>query len=153
MTDKLTVKDILAQIDKGNADWWDSLDNAQRKQVGFWILNRYVSSVNGSVEDVGMAVLLTNEFYNKNWNTLATRHPKLQWQILCTINEDQKIKFHKYINLKRSANSDSKAVKLLLKLYPNKKLDEVELLARISTKKDLRELAESHGLTEKDIDL
>lgn len=150
---KLTLKEILPQIDKGNAEWWDTLTDSQKKQISFWLLNRYISSVKGSVEDAGMAVLMTNEFYNKNWNELGTRHPKLQWQILCMINEDRKTKFHKYINLQRKADSNSKAVKLLLKIYPNKKVDEVNLLARISTKKQIKELAKSHGIDDKEIDI
>ena len=153
MTDKLTLKEILPQIDKGNASWWDTLTVEQQKQISFWLLNRYISSVKGSVEDAAMAVLVTNEYYNKNWNVLGTRHPKLQWQLLCAVNEDGKSKFHKYINLKRTTDGNSKAAKLLLKLYPNKKTDEVELLARISTKEEIRELARSYGIENKDIDI
>jgi hypothetical protein len=153
MTDKIPVKEILNRIDKNDDQWFMSLTPEQQKQANFWLLNRYVSSSNGTITDKSMAVLLTNEFYNKNWNVLSTKHPLLQWQILCMINSSGKSRFHKYINLKRTAGTDSKSIKLLLKLYPNKKLDEVELLARISSKKDLRELAEAHGLTEKDIDI
>lgn len=150
---KLTLKEILPQIDRGNAEWWDTLTDEERKQVSFWLLNRYVSSSNGTLTDVAMAVLMTNEYYNKNWNVLGTKHPKLQWQLLCMVNENRKSRFHKYINLKRTADSNSKSVKLLLKLFPNKKLDEVALLARISTKEDIRKIARSHGLEEKDIDI
>jgi hypothetical protein len=150
---KLTLKEILPQIDRGNADWWDTLTDEQKKQVSFWLLNRYVSSSNGTYTDTAMAVLTTNEYYNKNWNDLGTKHPKLQWQILCMINDSGKSRFHKYINLKRTADSNSKSVKLLMKLYPNKKLDEVALLARISTKEEIRNIAKSHGLEEKDIDI
>jgi hypothetical protein len=150
---KLTLKEILPQIDRGNADWWDTLTDEQKKQINFWLLNRYISSSNGTYTDTAMAVLTTNEYYNKNWNDLGTKHPKLQWQILCMINDSGKSRFHKYINLRRTADSNSKSVKLLMKLYPNKKLDEVALLARISTKEEIRNIAKSHGLEEKDIDI
>lgn len=153
MTNKLTLKEILPQIDKGNASWWDTLDEQQKKQVSFWLMNRYISSVKGNTEDAGMAVIVTNEYYNKNWNILSTKHAKLQWQILCMINEDRKSKFHLYINLKRTADSSSKAAKILMKMYPNMKSDEVALLARISTKEEIRKLAEDHGLEEKDVDI
>jgi hypothetical protein len=153
MTEKLAIKEILQNIDRGNAEWWDTLSAEQQKQISFWLLNRYISSVNGSVEDQGMAVLMTNKFYNKNWNVLGARHPKLQWQLLCMINKDRKPKFHKYLNLKRTSDSNSKIVKFLLKLYPDKKSDEVELLARISTKEEIRKLAKEHGLGEEDLDI
>ena len=150
---KLTLKEILPQIDRGNSEWWDTLADEQKKQVSFWLLNRYVSSSNGTYADTAMAVLTTNEYYNKNWNALGTKHPKLQWLLLCMINESKKSRFHTYINLKRTADSSSKSVKLLLKLFPNKKLDEVALLARISTKEEIRNIAKSHGLEDKDIDI
>jgi hypothetical protein len=36
-------------------------------------------------------------------------------------------------------------------MFPEMKLDEVELLARISTTKELKELAEQHGMDKKDV--
>jgi hypothetical protein len=42
---------------------------------------------------------------------------------------------------------------LLLKLFPDKKADEVALLARISTKEEIRNFAKSHGIEEKNIDI
>ena len=47
----------------------------------------------------------------------------------------------------------SKATKFLSNMFPNMKQDEVELLARISTKKELREYAEAHGTDKKDVNL
>lgn len=152
-TTKLKLTDILRRIDIGDTAWWESLEPDERKQISFWLLNRYISSVKGNLEDTAMAVLATNEYYNKNWNVLGAKHPQLQWQLLCSINEDQKVKFHKYINLKRKTDSNSKVVKLLMKIYPNKKVDEVQLIARISSKKEIREFAKSHGLEDKDIDI
>ena len=38
-------------------------------------------------------------------------------------------------------------------MFPNMKQDEVELLARISTKKELREYAEAHGTNKKDVNI
>ena len=45
-----------------------------------------------------------------------------------------------YISLKY------RLVKFLEKIFPNMKKDEVELLARISTKKEIKQLAEEHGI-------
>ena len=47
----------------------------------------------------------------------------------------------------------SKIVKFLSDRFPNMKQDEVELLARISTKKELQEYAEAHGTDKKDAKL
>ena len=60
---------------------WDELSPEEKKQVSFWLLNRWVSSVQGSREKQELAVFKTNEYYNKNWNVLGTKHPKLQLQL------------------------------------------------------------------------
>ena len=74
----LPIKDILAAIDMGAKDVWDELSDDEKKQVGFWLLNRYVSSVSGTREQQELAILKTNEYYNKNWNVLGTKHPSPQ---------------------------------------------------------------------------
>ena len=63
------------------------------------------------------------------------------------------IQYHEWIGYKKKTGSNSKNVKFLEKLFPNMKKDEVELLARISTKKELREYAEAHGTNKKDVNI
>ena len=145
----LPIKDILAAVDMGAKTVWDELSEEEHKQISFWLLNRYVSSVNGNREKQELAIFKTNEYYNKNWNELGTRHPKLQWQLLCQSGNTGKIEFHPWIGFKKRDGSNSKAIKLLEQIYPNMKRDEVELLAGLSTKKELKQLAEEHGIDTK----
>jgi len=145
MTQKLPVKDILAAIDMNAKGVWDELSAEEKKQVNFWLLNRYVSSVKGNREAQELAVFKTNEYYNKNWNELGTRHPKLQWQLMCVAGNTGKIEFHQWIGFKQKGKGD-KAVKLIQQIYPNMKEDEAELLAQISTTKELKQLAEEYGI-------
>jgi len=144
-TVKLPVKDILAAVDMGAKSVWDELDDEEKKQVNFWLLNRYVSSVKGNRESQELAVFKTNEYYNKNWNELGTRHPKLQWQLLCQAGNTGKIEYHQWIGFKKKT-SNNNAVKLLEQIYPTMKQDEVELLAGLSSKKELKELAEEYDI-------
>ena len=147
-SEKLPIKDILAAIDMGAMNVWDELSDEEKKQINFWLLNRYASSVTGSREKQELAVFKTNEYYNKNWNVLGIRHPKLQWQLLCQSGNTGKIEFHKWLGFKQKKGNNN-AQKLLEKIYPNMKQDEVELLARLSTKKELKELAEEYGIEAK----
>ena len=142
---KLPIKDILAAMDMGAKNVWDELSDEERKQINFWLLNRYVSYVNGNRDAQELAVFKTNEYYNKNWNEFGTRHPKLQWQLLCQSGNTGKIEFHKWIGFKKKVGNNN-AINFLQKLYPTMKQDEVELLARISTKKELKELAKDHDI-------
>jgi len=142
---KLPVKDVLAAIDMGARNVYDELSDEEKKQVNFWLLNRYVSSVKGNREKQELAVFKTNEYYNKNWNELGTRHPKLQWLLLCQAGNTGKIEYHQWIGFKKKTGNNN-AVKLLEQIYPNMKQDEVELLAGLSSKKELKELAEEYDI-------
>jgi hypothetical protein len=91
-------------------------------------------------------VLTVNEYFNKNWNVLQ-KHPKLLWLLLCMCSYDGKSQFyHEWIGNKKKTGSDSKKVKFLSEVYPNKKIDEIELLAKLHTDKDLKELARKYGM-------
>lgn len=147
---KLPIKDILAAIDMNAKSVWKELSDDERKQVSFWLLNRYVSAVQGSREDMELAVFKTNEYYNKHFNTIGVGrengHQELMWQLLCMSGSWGKIKFHPYIGFKKKGANNNAAIKLLEIIYPNMKSKEVELLAGISTKKELKQLAEEYGI-------
>ena len=142
---KLPIKDILAAIDIGAKSVWDEFSDEERKQVSFWLLNRYVSSVKGNREKQELAIFKTNEYYNKNYMDIS-KHPKLQWQLLCMSGATGKIEFHQWIGFKKKTSDNNKAAKLIETIYPNMKQDEVELLAATSTKKEIKQLAEEHGI-------
>lgn len=142
---KLPIKDILAAVDMGAMDVWDELSDDERKQVSFWLLNRYASSVSGNREKQELAIFKTNEYYNKNWNELGTKHPKLQWQLLCQSGNTGKIEFHPWIGFKKK-NSANNNAKVLEQIYPNMKEDEIQILANMYSKKEIKQLAEEHNL-------
>jgi len=145
--------DMMPAIDLGIKELWDASDENGQKDIkgDLWNLNRYVSSVKGSRDKQELAVFKVNEYYNKNWAVLGANHPKLQWQLLCISGNTGKKEFHPWIKLDRKADSSSKTVQFLMKLYPDKKLDEVELIARISTKEEIKQLAKEHGYEKIDI--
>lgn len=148
---KLPIKDILAAVDMGAKEVWDELSDNEKKQVSFWLLNRYVSSVKGSREKQELAVFKTNEYYNKNWNVLGTRHPKLQWQLLCQAGNTGKIEFHQWIGLKGKNNSNNKVIRFLREIYPNAKDVDIETLSKVITIKEVKALAEELGYDKKQI--
>ena len=145
---KLPIKDILAAIDMNAKNVWKELSDEERKQVSFWLLNRYISAVQGSRDKMELAVFKTNEYYNKHYMDVS-KHPQLQWQLLCNSGNTGKIEYHPWIGFKKKNGNNNAAIKLLETIYPNMKTNEVELLARISTKKELKQLAEDHDITVK----
>lgn len=146
-------KVLIPSIDMGFKDLYDAASDVGKKDISndLWNLNRYVSSVKGNFEQQALGVFKVNEYYNKNWAVLGARHPQLQWQLLCVAGKTGKKEFHPWIGLKKKKDVSSKAVKLLSEIYPEMKLDEVELLAKISTKKEIKEFAKQHGYEKIDI--
>jgi len=141
-------KEMIPALDAGIKDMWDAAGEEGQKEIkgDLWNLNRYMSSVSGSREKQELAVFKTNEYYNKNWAILGNKEAKLQWLILCQCGNTGKKEFHPWIGFKKKSSDNSKGIKLLEQIYPNMKEDEVELLARLSTKKELKQLAEEHGI-------
>jgi len=153
MSDKVELKEKLAAVDMNCKDLWDELDDANKKALKqeFYILNRYISNANSNKRDVQEHFVLTvNEYFNKHWNTLQ-KHPKLMWQLLCMCShESRQVFFHQWIGFKKKEGSN-KIEKFLMEIYPSKKADELELLAKITTVKEAKELAKSYGYDDKTI--
>ena len=149
---KLALKDILEAVDQGGRDLWDLFDEEQKKDVKFFLLNRYVSSVRTSNREVQEHfVLTTNEYFNKHWNLLY-KHPKLLWQLLCCCGyENKQAYFHEWIGNKKKAG-EGKKLKLLQEMYPSRKMDELEMLADMMTTKELKHLAQEQCWDDKKID-
>ena len=144
--EKLPIKDILAAVDMGAKNIWKELTDEQKKQVSFWLLNRYVSSVKGNRESQELAVFKTNEYYNKHYMEIS-KHPQLQWQLLCMSGNTGDIKFHQWIGFKKKGTENLNAgIKLFQQLYPNMKQNEIEMLASMHTKKEMKQLAEDHNI-------
>lgn len=153
MSEKIELKEKIAAVDLGAKSMWDEMDDAQRKALKqeLYILNRYISNVKGQKREVQEHFVLTvNEFFNKHWNTLQ-KHPKLLWQLLCMCSHDsKKIFYHEWLGHKRKGG-ETKIEKFLTEIYPNKKSDEIELLAKMTTKAEAKELARDFGYDEKQI--
>jgi hypothetical protein len=64
--------------------------------------------------------------------------------------ESKKIFYHEWIGYKKK-KPGNKIYKFLEELYPNKKLDEIELLSQLYTEEDCKILARDHGFDEKQI--
>lgn len=154
MSEKIELKEKLAAVDLGAKSFWDDIDDTQRKALKseLYILNRYISNVKtGNRDTKEHFVLAVNEFFNKNWNDLQ-KHPKLLWLLLCMCSHESKnIFFHEWIGFKKK-KGDTKAAKFLLEIYPNRKQDEVEMLAQLMDTKELKALARQHGYEDKEID-
>lgn len=151
MSDKIELKEKLAAIDLNAKSLWDDLDEEQQQSLKkeLFILNRYASSVKTNKAELQEHyLLLVNEYFNKNWNDLQ-KHPKLLWMLLCMCgHESKQVYFHEWIGFKRSTN---KIYNFLKKIYEDRRDDEIEVLSKITTKEEAKQLARDIGMSEKEI--
>jgi hypothetical protein len=111
---------------------------------------RWGSSVQGSAELQQYYLLSCNENLNKHFFDLA-KHPELQWLSATTVSPGMGNFRHDWIKQKKRDSTDNKTVKFLRNFYPEYDIDELELLAAINTKDDLKQLARDHGWDQKKI--
>ena len=148
MSEKVELKEKLAAVDQNIRELWDAMDETNQKALAkeLFILNRYISNVKTSSREIQEHYVLTvNEYYNKHFFNLQ-KHPKLLWMLLCMCNYDgDRVFFHEWIGAKKRNSSNNKKFKFLEEIYPNMKDDELEVLAKISTDAELKELGRKHG--------
>jgi hypothetical protein len=108
------------------------------------MLMRYVSTVSSKDSFyVEHYVEMVNEVVNKHLFTLSGKHKKLCW-ILTAMCGALKQQFHPWIKpMKRVPN---KSLKQLQKIYPTWKEEDLEVLDKIITDRELEELLEAHGI-------
>jgi hypothetical protein len=151
VSEKIELKEKLAAVDQNVRELWDAMDAEQQKALKneFFILNRYVSSGGTTDREIQEHFVLTvNEYFNKNWNLLQ-KHPKLMWMLLCMCSYNgERVFWHEWIGYKKKTGSNSKKIKFLEELYPNKKRDEIEMLGQLMTDKEIKDLARKYGMDE-----
>lgn len=151
MDEKLELKEILMALDCRSFEFYDSLSDTQRKELNsrLFTLGRFISNVENTnnKKTVAQFIETVNSRYNKHYFTLA-KHPKLLWQLLCSCS-DGKQYFHKYMSLQKEKGN--KFLSFLLDIYPNKKYEELEMIAKLATFSDMKQLAKDYGYDDKEI--
>jgi hypothetical protein len=151
VSEKIELKEKLSAVDQNIRELWDAMDAEQQKALKseFFILNRYISSGGTTNREIQEHFILTvNEYFNKNWNLLQ-KHPKLMWMLLCMCSYNgERVFWHEWIGYKKKTGTNSKKIKFLEELYPNKKRDEVEMLSQLMTDKEVKDLARKYGMDE-----
>jgi len=144
MTDKLNIANEMRQFDSKNRMFYRELTDEERKKFSNYLMIRWGSSVQGSAELQQYYLLACNENLNRHFFDLA-RHPELQWLLATTVSPGMGTFRHDWIKQKKREGGSSKAVKFLRQIYTTYSEDELELLAKINTTEDLKQLAREHG--------
>jgi len=146
--DKLSINNEMAVFDRKDREFYDSLNDDEKKKFSNFLMIRYGSSVQGNTMEQAVYLLSCNENLNKNFFAI-NRHPKLQWLCASTVSPGWGTKRHQWIAPKKKEAGSNEIKKALLDFYPNMKAADIELLAQFVTKKDIKELLREHGRPDK----
>lgn len=101
--------EALAAIDRKDYDYFNRLSDEQKNKFNPTLIMGFISTVKAKSEIEQFYILSTNEYANKHlYNEVVTKHPKLQWYMLCAAGLGQGKQYHvwipqlkaKYFNLK-----------------------------------------------------
>jgi hypothetical protein len=134
--DKLSIQNEMMCFDRKDRDFYSSLTDEERKKFSNFLMIRWGSSVQGAAELQGYYLQSSNHYVNKHFFAI-NRHPKLQWLCATAVSPGLGTQRHQWIAPKKKEAGASGIRKQIAELFPHLKDDEVELMSKINTKKDI----------------
>lgn len=134
--DKLSIQNEMMCFDRKDRDFYSSLTDEERKKFSNFLMIRWGSSIQGSAELQHYYLQSSNHYVNKHFFAI-NRHPKLQWLCATAVSPGLGTHRHQWIAPKKKEAGASGVRKQIAELFPHLKDDEVELMSKINTKKDI----------------
>lgn len=142
--DKLNITNEMRQLDGKHRGFYQELTDQERKKFSTFLMIRWSSTVEGSTELQEYYIQSCNHYLNRNFFAIG-RHPELQWLCATAVSPGLGAQRHHWIKPKKKESSNSAIRKTLAELYPTHKPDDLDLLAEITTKKQLDQYLRDHG--------
>jgi hypothetical protein len=142
--DKLSIHNEMAQFDKKDRDFYQSLTDEERKRFSNYLMIRWGSSVQGSRELQEFYVISTNERLNKHFFSV-NRHPGLQWLMATSVSPGLGTQRHQWIAPKKKDASNNEIKKALMEMHPTMKIADIDALAAITDKQDIKQRQKEMG--------
>lgn len=146
MSDKLNIGNEMKMFDRKVRSFYDELTDEERKKFSPFLMIRWGSAVEGSVDLQQFYVISTNERLNKHFfNINTTQHKKLQWLMATTVSPDMGAFKHNWIAPKKKESGASAKRKALQEIFPAYKDDEIDVMMLLWTQKDIDAYQRSSG--------
>ena len=136
MSDKLNIPNEMRMFDRKVRTFYDDLTAEEKKKFSTYLMIRWGSAVDGSRDLQEFYVIATNERLNKHFFDIG-RHPKLQWLLATTVSPDIGTPRHPWIAPKKKEAGLSAKRKALMEIFPHYKDDEIDVMAEITTQKEI----------------
>ncbi len=142
--DKLSIQNEMLQFDGKNRHFYSEKNDEEKKKFSNYLMIRWGSAVQGSRDLQEFYLISCNERLNKHFFAI-NRHPKLQWLCATTVSPGMGGHRHQWIAPKKKEAKESGTKKQLCELFPNLKLDDIQVLASICTQKDINDYVKDLG--------
>jgi len=136
MSDRLNIANEMRMFDRKVRSFYDDLTAEERKKFSNYLMIRWGSSVEGSRELQEFYVISCNERLNKHFFNVS-RHPRLQWLMATTVSPDLGTPRHPWIAPRKKEAGLSAKRRALMAMYPTYKDDEIDVMAQITTQKEI----------------
>jgi hypothetical protein len=144
---QIPIGSMMKAIDQADTNFYKNLSKDQQKAFSPWLAMRWASSVRSS-EYSPHYLTIVNDWCNQDFSTVS-KHPELFWKLL-TIAGLGATQNHSWIPPAKKAKK-SKVQKFLADHYPSYSSRDLEMLEKINTLDDIKELAKSYGYDKKEI--
>lgn len=141
---KLNIFDVLSKANDGDAGYFKTLNETERKALSFWLVLMWgwgTSVEGGSLYHIFMA----HEMLNKNMG-LASKHPNLLWGLVCATLEGMPNRY-KFPKKKNKLVSQTVLENLLVEYYGISGREAIDYIP-LHTKEDFVGIAERLGYTD-----
>jgi len=136
MSDKLNIANEMRMFDRKVRTFYDELTPEERKKFSNYLMIRWGSAVDGNRELQEYYVQSCNHYLNKHFFNVG-RHPKLQWLMATSVSPGLGNQRHPWIAPRKKEAGLSAKRKALMAMYPTYKDDEIDVMAQITTQKEI----------------
>ena len=136
--DKLSIQNEMTQFDRKHRGFYDELTDEERKKFSNYLMIRWGSAVQGSRELQEFYVIATNQRLNRHFFAV-NRHPRLQWLLSTTVSPGLGTQRHVWIAPRKKESGATSMRRQLAEIYPHLRDDELDVMMRITTAKEITE--------------
>ena len=150
---KLNMFDVLRAMDLKDRDFYDNLNEEEKKGFVPFVTVRWASTVMHPIDGMDEWWLkATNQRFNENMLGLNKDHKKLQWLLATTCSPGMGAMKHQWIGYKKkTGKTKNNLKKFLIEQFPGLSDDEIELLMKTAKTTEFKEYMISLGYNDKDI--
>ena len=140
--------EVLPAIDRRDMEFYDRLDDDQRKGFAPPVVLRFASALQSDGPLAEHYIWLTNERANIDFFNIW-EHPELQFRLMasCGVGRSQR---HKWIALPQKKRKADKVTEFISRYWPDANDAELDILLKQFTDESFEEFVQSSGCTPED---